>query len=88
VTPPTIRREVRPDYTNEARRLAIEGDVDLEIVVRADGSVGPIRIVRGLEPGLDRNAVAAVRQWRFDPARREGTPVDVIVQVSVAFTLR
>jgi protein TonB len=80
-------REVRPEYTTEARRRAIEGDVDLEIVVRVDGSVGQVRIVRGLEPGLDQKATEAVRQWRFAPARRQGVPLEVVVQVSVAFKL-
>lgn len=88
ITPPMLVREVRPQYTPEARRRAIEGDVDLEIVVRRDGTVGSVRVVRGLDSGLDDRAVAAVRQWRFRPSERQGTPVDVVVQVSVAFTLR
>jgi protein TonB len=83
-----VLREVRPDYTEDARRQGIEGDVVLEIVVRADGSVGDVRIVNGLGAGLDRRAVDAVRQWRFSPARRFGTPVDVMVEVAVEFKLR
>jgi TonB family protein len=79
---------VKPDYSDEARRRGTEGDVVLEIVVRRDGSVGEIRIVRGLGSGLDQRAVSAVRQWRFSPARRHGTPVDVIVEVAVEFKLR
>ena len=88
ITPPGIVREVRPDYTEEARRRGIEGDVVLEIVVRADGSVGNVRVVQGLGGGLDQRAVDAVRQWRFSPARRYGTPVDVMVEVAVEFKLR
>jgi TonB family protein len=88
ITPPQLLREVRPDYTEDARRQGIEGDVVLEIVVRDDGSVGDVKILRGLGAGLDRRAVDAVRQWRFSPARRFGTPVDVMVEVAVEFKLR
>ena len=52
----------------------------LEIVVRRDGSVGDVKILRRLGSGLDERAVQAVRQWRFSPARMKGTPVDVIVE--------
>jgi len=85
---PRLLREVRADYTEEARQHGIAGDVVLEIVVRRDGSVGDIRILKGLPSGLNDRAVQAVRQWRFSPARRMGTPVDVIVEVSVEFKLR
>jgi TonB family protein len=88
ITPPGLLREVKPRYTEEARRLGVEGDVVLEIVVRADGSVGPITILQRLGSGLDQRAVEAVRQWRFSPAKRFGTPVDVLVEVAVEFKLR
>jgi TonB family protein len=60
----------------------------LEIVVRRDGSVGEVRVLQGLGAGLDERAMTAVRQWRFDGARRKGVPVDVVVEVAVEFTLR
>jgi TonB family protein len=88
ITAPGLVREVKPDYTEEARRRGVEGDVILEIVVRSDGSVGDIKVLQGLGAGLDRRAADAVRQWRFSPARRLGTPVDVIVEVAVEFKLR
>jgi periplasmic protein TonB len=88
VEPPQLLREVRPDYTEDARRRGIEGDVVLEIVVRRDGSVGDVRIVERLDSGLDQRAIAAVRQWRFAPARLRGAPVDVEVEVAVEFKLR
>jgi protein TonB len=53
-----------------------------------NGSVGDVRVVRGLGAGLDARAVQAVRQWRFAAARLKGTPVDVIVEVEVEFKLR
>src|SRR5688572_25450534 len=88
IQPPTLLREVKPDYTEEARVRRLAGEVVLEIVVRRDGSVGDLKIVRGLGGGLNERAVQAVRQWRFSPARRQGTPVDVIVEVAVEFKLR
>lgn len=88
IDPPTLVREVRPIYTDEARRQRIQGDVILEIVVRSDGSVGSVRVRRSLGGGLDERAIEAVRQWRFNPARRHGVPVDVAVEVAVEFKLR
>jgi periplasmic protein TonB len=88
ITPPTLQREVKPIYTEEGRRRGVEGDVVMEVVVRVDGSVGSIRILRGLGSGLDQRASDAVRQWRFLPARRFGQPVDVLVEVAVEFRLR
>jgi TonB family protein len=88
IEPPRLLREVRADYTDDARRRAIEGEVVLEIIVRHDGSVGDVKIVKRLGAGLDERAVQAVRQWRFAPARRLGSPVDVIVEVAVEFKLR
>ena len=88
ITAPDLLHEVRPVYTEEARRLGIEGEVVLEIIVQSDGSVGNVRVVQGLQGGLDRRAIDAVRQWRFAPARRHGEPVDVVVEVAVEFKLR
>jgi TonB family protein len=88
IDPPVLWREVKPLYTEDARKRAIEGDVVLEVVVRQDGTVGSLRVTRGLGAGLDQKSVEAVRQWRFDPARRHGMPVEVVVEVSVTFKLR
>jgi periplasmic protein TonB len=88
ITAPSLVHEVKPDYTEEARRRSLAGDVVLEIVVRSDGRVGAVRVRQGLGAGLDQRAVEAVRQWRFTPARRLGSPVDVLVEVAVEFRLR
>jgi TonB family protein len=88
ITPPRLVREVKADYTEDARQRGLEGEVVLEIVVRRDGSVGDVRVIQRLGQGLDERAVAAVRQWRFTPARRLGAPVDVLVEVAVEFRLR
>lgn len=88
IEPPSIRHEVKPDYTEEARRRNVRGDVLMEIVVRRDGTVGDVHVLRGLGYGLDDRAVGAVRQWTFNPATRKGVPVDVLVEVAMEFRLR
>ena len=88
IDPPRLLREVKATYTDDARRRGIEGQVLVEIVVRRDGSVGDVRVLRSLPHGLDQKAIEAVRQWRFEPARRHGEVVDVIVEVSLQFKLR
>jgi TonB family protein len=88
IEPPRLLREVKAEYTEDARRRGITGDVLLEIVVRRDGSVGEVHVLQGLGAGLDERAISAVKQWRFDAARRKGVPVDVLVEVAVEFTLR
>jgi len=88
ITPPRVLREVKADYTVDARLRGIGGEVVMEIVVRHDGTVGEVKILQGLGGGLNERATQAVRQWRFSPAERLGVPVDVIVEVAVEFKLR
>jgi protein TonB len=88
IEPPRLLQEVKATYSEEARRANVIGDVLMEVVVRADGTVGSARVTRGLGFGLDERATAAVRQWRFAPARRAGVPVDVAVEVAMEFNLR
>jgi TonB family protein len=88
IEPPRLLQEVKARYTDEARRRNLSGDVILEITVGRDGRVGAVTVLQGLGAGLDQRAVEAVRQWRFDPAKRKGVPVDVIVEVAVEFMLR
>jgi protein TonB len=88
IEPPRLLREVKADYTEDARQRGIAGAVVLEIVVRKDGAVGDVRVLEGLAGGLNDRAIQAVRQWRFAPAERHGAPVDVIVEVAVEFSLR
>lgn len=90
VTLPRLIREVKPQYTSDAMRAKVQGMVLLECVVRTDGSVGDIHVVRSLDStfGLDQEAVNAARQWRFLPGTRQGEPVSVLVTIELTFTLR
>jgi TonB family protein len=89
VSAPRLINEVRPRYTAEALRKVIQGTVVLEVVVAGDGCASQIRIVRSLDRGgLDEEAVAAIAQWRFEPGRLAGAPVDVLVTIMVDFSIR
>lgn len=88
VTAPRLIEQVRPRYTGDALRKAITGTVILEAIVTSEGCASQIRVVRSLDRGLDQEAIAAVMQWRFEPGRLEGTPVDVLVTILVDFSLR
>ena len=71
-------------------RAKIQGIVIMDIIVLADGTVDPgrIRITRSLEPGLDNQAVIAVKQWRFQPSMRLGKAVAAWVTVELTFIVR
>ena len=90
ITTPRPIREVKPQYTSEAMRAKIQGEVWLECVVFPDGSVGATSIVRSLDAvfGLDQEAIKAAKQWRFVPGTRQGQAVPVMVTISMTFTLR
>jgi periplasmic protein TonB len=90
VTTPVVLREVKPQYTSDAMRAKVQGAVQLECVVRTDGTVGDVKVVRSLDPvfGLDLEAMKAARQWRFRPGMRQGEPVAVLVVIELTFTLR
>ena len=85
--PPQIVRSTSAPYTDRALRQGIEGTVVLMVIVRQDGSVGAMSVSKSLEESLDRSALRAVRNWKFDPATRGGNPVDVVVEISVDFEL-
>lgn len=90
VTTPRLLREVAPEYTAEAMRERIHGTVWLEVVVLPDGTVGDVEVTKSLDQvyGLDDQAMAAVRQWRFAPGTRFGEPVAVLVELELFFNLR
>ncbi|HVF59649.1 MAG TPA: energy transducer TonB [Thermoanaerobaculia bacterium] len=88
MTPPEVLSRVEPRYPASARMIRSEGTVVIEVVVETDGSTGDVRVLRGISKALDEAAVAAIRQWRFRPARVEGTPVRAYHTVTVRFELR
>ncbi len=87
VTMPRLLKDVKPDYTDEARRAKIQGRVLLECVVLVDGTTSRIRVVHSLDAGLDQSAIKALEQWRFAPGTRDGVAVAVTVQMEMTFSL-
>ena len=87
---PSVLRDVKPRYTTEAMRARIQGTVLVRAIVRPDGTVGDVRIVRSLDPvfGLDQEAVRAATQWLFRPALMGGRPVAIAVTIELVFSLR
>ena len=85
--PAEILFKPTPVYTQEARNLRIEGEVLLEVVLEASGSLHVVRVVRGLGHGLDDNAVKAAQQIHFKPAVRNGQPTDSTVVLHIIFQL-
>jgi protein TonB len=63
----------------------VQGEVVLYAIIRKDGSVDSIQVVRGLDPQLDQNAIQALGEWKFRPATRAGRPVDVEAVVHIPF---
>jgi protein TonB len=88
VSAPRAIAVIKPRFTPEALQNRIQGTVEVEAIVTTDGSTAHIRVLRSLERGLDAEAVSAVRQWRFEPGRLAGRPVDVLVTIRLDFTMR
>jgi TonB family protein len=87
---PALLTDVKPRYTPAAMQAKIQGDVELELVVRADGSVDNVTVTKSLDPvhGLDDAAVEAAAQWTFKPGTKDGRPADVLVHLNMRFTLK
>lgn len=87
VVPADITFKPTPVYTEEARKLHIEGEVLLEVVFEASGKLRVQRVIRGLGHGLDEAAVQAAEQIRFKPALRDGQPADSTAVLHIVFQL-
>ena len=86
-TPVEILEKPKPKYTDEARRLGVEGEVLVEALFPRSGTVRVLRVIHGLGHGLDENAVAAAQAIRFRPATRAGRPVDSTAVVHILFEI-
>jgi TonB family protein len=76
-----------PEYTEQARVAKTQGTCILWLIVDDQGRPRDIRVVRGLGMGLDAKAIEAVKQWKFQPAMKDGRPVNVQISVEVGFKL-
>jgi TonB family protein len=87
VHPPVVRYAPDPDYSEAARKHKHQGTVILRVVVDKAGTVSRITIETAIGMGLDENAVEKVKNWKFEPAIRDGQPVAAEVNVEVQFNL-
>ncbi len=87
LVPAEIISKPTPVYTDEARKMRVEGEVLLEVVFESSGRLHIVRVLRGLGHGLDEAAVRAAEQIRFKPALRNGQPADSIAVLHIVFQL-
>jgi TonB family protein len=85
--PPELLDKPKPEYTAEGRSLKIEGDVVIDLVFLANGTIQINRVASGLGHGLDESAVKAAQSIRFKPAKRQNEPVDFPARVRIEFRL-
>ena len=84
ITPPRVVKQVNPRYSTD-RGVRPVGSVLIALVVTSKGLPKDPRVVKGIDPELDQSAVDAVKQWRFAPALKNGTPIAVRVSVQIQF---
>jgi protein TonB len=77
-----------PKYPPELIKAHVQGEVVLYAIIRKDGSVDSIQVVRSLDPQLDRNAMNALAEWKFLPATRAGVPVALEAVIHIPFLYR
>ncbi len=88
VDPPILEKRIEPAYPEAARRDRVQGVVILEAVISANGCVRGVSVIKGVDPRLDFESARAVSQWRYRPARLNGSPVRVYLTVTTTFSLR
>ena len=77
----------QPDYAASSRQSRVEGTVWIGFVVGIDGLPHDLKVVASLDKDLDKKALEAVQQWRFEPAVKDGQPVEAPLEVGVSFQL-
>jgi protein TonB len=84
---PVPTRKVDPKYIQTAVEERVQGVVRLAAVIRRDGRVQSVELLQRLDERLDRTAVEALSKWEFEPALRDGIPVDVDAVFEIPFRL-
>ncbi len=82
---PAATRKVDPAYPLQLMKENVAGTVILFAIIHADGTVGNVRVLRGVDDRLDRYASEAVAHWQFQPAMKNGSPVDVEATFQIPF---
>jgi protein TonB len=87
VSMPKLVSQKEPQYDEVDRRARTQGTTVLYVIIDQNGTPSDLRVFRPLIPGLDFQAIRAVRQWRFAPAMKNGLPVAIAVLIEVNFRL-
>ncbi len=87
VSPPRQIYAPEPEFSEEARKAKYQGVCTLGLIVGTDGRPSNIRVLNSLGMGLDEKAIEAVKNWKFEPAMKDGHPVRVEIAVEVDFHL-
>ena len=85
---PIPERKVDPKYPQTLIKEKVDGEVILYAIIRKDGTVDSIQLVRGIDPQLDKNSMDALSRWVFRPGARDGQPVDLEAVVHIPFHFR
>jgi TonB family protein len=83
---PLNRPEV--SYTEQARKKGVEGSVYVRALIGVDGGVKQIRVLRGLPEGLTEEALRAASRLRFEPAMKDGKPIEYWTVLVIQFNIR
>jgi len=87
MTLPKVVHQVDPEYADRPRRKKIQGTVTMSLIVTAEGNVRDAKVTTSLDKELDQKALECVNKWRFNPATKDGEPVDMRIVVQVNFHL-
>jgi protein TonB len=83
IAPPRPVHQVSPEHP--AKGFRVSGTVLIGLIVSSKGEPGEVHVIRSLEKDVDQSAVDAVKQWRFEPAMKDGQPVAVRISVEIRF---
>jgi TonB family protein len=87
IEPLQIISKPRANYTDAARQNQVQGTVALRVVFTASGQIGSVSPVKSLSDGLTEQAIAAAKEIKFEPAKKNGVPQTVTKQVQYSFTI-
>jgi TonB family protein len=87
VTPPRVIYQTDPEFSEEARKAKYQGTCVLGLIVDANGRPTAIRVINALGMGLDEKAIESVKNWKFEPGKKDGHDVSVEIAVEVDFHL-
>ena len=88
LTAPVPEQKFDPAYPPDLMQARVEGRVILYAVIHADGTVGEVRVLQGIDDRLDENAKKAIARWHFRPATKNGSPIELEAVVQVPFAVK